>query len=56
MWAVKFLNQDSIKILKDRVEQLNQLNELSFKAYESSALKKKKIKKMADKEIRIAEM
>ncbi|XP_049394700.1 uncharacterized protein LOC125858991 [Solanum stenotomum] len=45
MWALKALNLDWTKTSKERVEQLNELDEFRFKAYESSALYKKKMKK-----------
>jgi len=44
MWALKALNLDWTKTSKERVEQLNELDEFRFKAYESSALYKEKMK------------
>ncbi|XP_049362766.1 uncharacterized protein LOC125827514 [Solanum verrucosum] len=48
MWALKALNLDWTKTSKERVEQLNELDEFRFKAYESSALYKEKMKKWHD--------
>ncbi|KAK4716377.1 hypothetical protein R3W88_014715 [Solanum pinnatisectum] len=51
MWALKALNLDWKKTSKERVEQLNELEELRFKAYESLALYKEKMKKWHDAKI-----
>ncbi|XP_015163826.1 uncharacterized protein [Solanum tuberosum] len=51
LWALKALNMDWTKTSKERVEQLNELHEFRFKAYESSALYKLKMKKWHDAKI-----
>ncbi|XP_049367967.1 uncharacterized protein LOC125832819 [Solanum verrucosum] len=49
--ALKALNLDWTKTSKERVDQLNKLDEFRFKAYESSTLYKKKMKKWHDSRI-----
>ncbi|KAK4721447.1 hypothetical protein R3W88_011680 [Solanum pinnatisectum] len=51
LWALKALNLDWTKTSRERVGQLNELDEFRFKAYESSALYKKKMKKWYDSKI-----
>jgi len=51
LWALKALNLDWTKASKERIEQLNKLDEFRFKAYESSALYKEKMKKWHDAKI-----
>ncbi|XP_049394678.1 uncharacterized protein LOC125858965 [Solanum stenotomum] len=48
LWALKALNLDWTKTSKERVEQLNELNEFMFKVYECLALYKEKMKKWHD--------
>ncbi|KAK4716687.1 hypothetical protein R3W88_015025 [Solanum pinnatisectum] len=51
LWALKALNLDWTKTSRGRVEQLNELDEFRFRAYESSALYKEKMKKLHDAKI-----
>ena len=51
LWALKALNLDWAKTLKERVDQLNELDEFRFRAYESSALYKENMKKWHDSRI-----
>ncbi|XP_015159205.1 uncharacterized protein [Solanum tuberosum] len=51
LWALKSLNLDWTKTSKERVEQINELVEFRFKAYESSALYKENMKKWNDSKI-----
>ncbi|KAK4733791.1 hypothetical protein R3W88_008052 [Solanum pinnatisectum] len=45
LWALKALNLDWTRTSKERVDQLNKLDEFRFKPYESSALYKENMKK-----------
>ncbi|XP_049357118.1 uncharacterized protein LOC125821794 [Solanum verrucosum] len=51
LWVLKALNLDWTKTSKERVEQLNEFDEFRFKAYESSAFYKEKMKKWHDSKI-----
>ncbi|XP_015164018.1 uncharacterized protein [Solanum tuberosum] len=51
MWALKALDLDWTKTSKERVEQLNELDEFRFNVYESSALYKENMKKWYDAKI-----
>ena len=51
MWAMKKLNMDLNEAAKQRLNQLNELDEFRLKAYESSALYKEKMKKYHDQKI-----
>ncbi|XP_049362947.1 uncharacterized protein LOC125827670 [Solanum verrucosum] len=51
LWALKALNLDWRKTSRGRVEQLNELDELQFRAYESLSFYKEKMKKWHDAKI-----
>ncbi|XP_049372824.1 uncharacterized protein LOC125837794 [Solanum verrucosum] len=51
MWTLKALNLDWTRTSKERVEQLNVLEEFRLRAYKSSALYKEKMKKWHDAKI-----
>ncbi|XP_049359581.1 uncharacterized protein LOC125824278 [Solanum verrucosum] len=51
LWALKALNFDWTNDSKERVDQLNELDEFRFRAYESSALYNEKMKKWHDSTI-----
>ncbi|XP_049344682.1 uncharacterized protein LOC125809055 [Solanum verrucosum] len=48
LWALKALNLDWVKTSKEKVDQLNELDEFRFRAYESLALYTEKMKKWHD--------
>ncbi|XP_049348184.1 uncharacterized protein LOC125812751 [Solanum verrucosum] len=51
LWALKALNLDWSKASRERVEQLNELDELRLRSYESSVIYKEKMKKWHDARI-----
>ncbi|XP_015161558.1 uncharacterized protein [Solanum tuberosum] len=51
LWALKALNMDWSKTSRERVEQLNELDEFRLRSYESSAIYKDKMKKWHDDRI-----
>ncbi|XP_015159207.1 uncharacterized protein [Solanum tuberosum] len=51
LWALKALNLDWSKTSRERIEQLNELDELRIRSYESSAIYKEKINKCHDARI-----
>ncbi|XP_049394725.1 uncharacterized protein LOC125859014 [Solanum stenotomum] len=51
LWALKALNLDWSKTLRERVEQLNELDEFRLRSYESSIIYKNKMKKWHDTRI-----
>ncbi|KAK4724203.1 hypothetical protein R3W88_026982 [Solanum pinnatisectum] len=55
MWALKKLNLDWGAASSQRLNDMNELDEFCLKAYESSALYKKKMKKYHDEKIKKCE-
>ncbi|XP_049360970.1 uncharacterized protein LOC125825701 [Solanum verrucosum] len=51
LWALKALNLVWSKTSRERVEQLNELDEFRLRSYESSAIYKEKMKKWHDAQI-----
>ncbi|XP_049362483.1 uncharacterized protein LOC125827163 [Solanum verrucosum] len=48
LWALKDLNLDWLKTSRERVEQLNELDEFRLRSYKSSAIYKEKMKEWHD--------
>ncbi|XP_049391590.1 uncharacterized protein LOC125856032 [Solanum stenotomum] len=51
LWALKVLNLDWIKASRERLDQLNEIDEFRLRSYDSSAIYKEKIKKWHDTQI-----
>ena len=51
MWTMKKLKMDWNEVVEQRLNGLNELYDFNLKAYESSALYKKKMKKYDDQKI-----
>ncbi|KAK4707113.1 hypothetical protein R3W88_033327 [Solanum pinnatisectum] len=51
LWALKALNLDWSKTSRERVEELNELDEFRFRSYVSLAIYKEKMKKWHDAQI-----
>ena len=50
-WAIKTLNFDLAQVGKDRLLQMNELDELRHESYESSIIYKERLKLLHDKTI-----